>query len=228
MGGLRPRGGPVLRSGTSPLPSPSPTHCWRVPTRSVFFWGSGVAGEWLPLQQRVRIPRMLSRGARGRECPLGLPCQTNQGDRSPDGSLRSKKATAMPPRNSGNATSRPSFAWRVSDSAVRARPWPTRRMRRSALSTAFAAALRNRYPRLDDRDDLWRLLVVITERKAIDQARRQGRLKRGGRRILGTSEFAECDLVGSGIARVRCTGADPRVRRAGGRRVSEPARTAPR
>ena len=91
-------------------------------------------------------------------------------------------------------------------------------------STAFAAALRQplstaRRPR--------RSVATASRhhrRKAIDQARRQGRLKRGGRRILGTSEFADCDLVGRGIAGVRCTGADPRVRCDGGRRVPRRAR----
>ena len=52
-----------------------------------------------------------------------------------------------------------------------------------------------RFPRLDDRDDLWRLLVVITERKASDQAQRERRLKRGGGKIVGMPEAAD---VGSG------------------------------
>ena len=47
------------------------------------------------------------------------------------------------------------------------------------------------FPQLADRDDLWRLLVTITACKAADQARRRGRQKRGGGRVLG-----EADLVG--------------------------------
>src|SRR5690349_4606330 len=39
----------------------------------------------------------------------------------------------------------------------------------SAFDSFCRGAARGRYPRLDDRDDLWRLLVVITERKALDQ-----------------------------------------------------------
>jgi hypothetical protein len=70
----------------------------------------------------------------------------------------------------------------------------------SAFDSFCRGAACNRYPRLDDRDDLWRLLVVITERKALDQARRQGRKKRGGGRILGSSELAGGDLVGGGVA----------------------------
>ncbi len=37
-----------------------------------------------------------------------------------------------------------------------------------------------RFPLLGDRDDLWRLLAVITIRKARDQLERQAALKRGG------------------------------------------------
>lgn len=55
-----------------------------------------------------------------------------------------------------------------------------------ALDSFFRGARLGRYPRLDDRDDLWRLLVVITERKAIDLAHRQRRKKRGGGRRIGS------------------------------------------
>src|SRR5262249_12567646 len=61
-------------------------------------------------------------------------------------------------------------------------------------------AARNRYPQLHDRDDLWRLLVVITERKAVDQARRQRREKRGAGRILCIPERADGDPEDRGDA----------------------------
>ena len=57
----------------------------------------------------------------------------------------------------------------------------------SALDSFVRGAARGRYPRLDDRDDLWRLLVVITERKAIDQTQHERRQKRGGGKIIGTA-----------------------------------------
>jgi DNA-directed RNA polymerase specialized sigma24 family protein len=38
-----------------------------------------------------------------------------------------------------------------------------------------------RFPRLDDRDNLWRLLVVLTARKASHLVRDQSRQKRGGK-----------------------------------------------
>jgi DNA-directed RNA polymerase specialized sigma24 family protein len=79
----------------------------------------------------------------------------------------------------------------------------------SAFDTFCRGAARNRYPRLDDRDDLWRLLVVITERKALDQARRQRRQKRGGGKLRGTLEPADGDLESSGIAGVPSPGPTP-------------------
>jgi hypothetical protein len=42
----------------------------------------------------------------------------------------------------------------------------------SAFDSFFAAAARGRFPRLDNRDDLWRILVTITRRKAIDAENR--------------------------------------------------------
>jgi DNA-directed RNA polymerase specialized sigma24 family protein len=73
----------------------------------------------------------------------------------------------------------------------------------SAFDSFCRGAARNRYPRLDDRDDLWRLLVVITERKALDQARRQQRHKRGGGKIVGMPERADGDIEGRGVASLR-------------------------
>jgi DNA-directed RNA polymerase specialized sigma24 family protein len=65
-----------------------------------------------------------------------------------------------------------------------------------AALSAFAALCRGaqegRFPDLDDRDGLWRLLVRITADKICDQARRRARLKRGGGRVLH-----EADLVGA-------------------------------
>lgn len=40
---------------------------------------------------------------------------------------------------------------------------------------------------LDDRDDLWQVLVVLTERKAVDQLRREQAAKRGGGCVRGES-----------------------------------------
>jgi DNA-directed RNA polymerase specialized sigma24 family protein len=50
----------------------------------------------------------------------------------------------------------------------------------SAFHSFCTAAEQGRFPQLNDRDDLWRLLVVITERKALNLVRDQTREKRGG------------------------------------------------
>jgi RNA polymerase sigma factor (sigma-70 family) len=50
----------------------------------------------------------------------------------------------------------------------------------SAFDSFCAGLARGRFPLLDDRDDLWRLLVVITARKASAQADRRRSRKRGG------------------------------------------------
>src|SRR4051812_13173864 len=46
----------------------------------------------------------------------------------------------------------------------------------SAFDSFFAAAARGRFPRLENRDDLWRILVTITRRKATDEVLYQRRL----------------------------------------------------
>jgi DNA-directed RNA polymerase specialized sigma24 family protein len=50
----------------------------------------------------------------------------------------------------------------------------------SAFDSFCRNAEQGRFPQLMDRDGLWRLLVVLTARKAAHQRRDEGRLKRGG------------------------------------------------
>jgi DNA-directed RNA polymerase specialized sigma24 family protein len=45
----------------------------------------------------------------------------------------------------------------------------------------------DRFPHLHDRDDLWRLVVCITERKTFSELRAQGRLKRGAQMVASES-----------------------------------------
>ncbi len=49
----------------------------------------------------------------------------------------------------------------------------------SAFASFCRGAERGRFPRLDDQDDLWRVLLTILQRKVCDQIERDGRLKRG-------------------------------------------------
>jgi DNA-directed RNA polymerase specialized sigma24 family protein len=59
-------------------------------------------------------------------------------------------------------------------------------------------ALQGRFPELADRNDLWRLLVTITARKAIDLRNHERRVKRGGGKVRGELVFP--DESGSGEA----------------------------
>jgi len=52
----------------------------------------------------------------------------------------------------------------------------------SAFASFCRGAEQGRFPQLGDRDDLWRLLVVITARKACHLLRHERRQKRGGPR----------------------------------------------
>jgi DNA-directed RNA polymerase specialized sigma24 family protein len=57
----------------------------------------------------------------------------------------------------------------------------------SAFGSFCRGAGVGRFPLLHDRDNLWPLLVRITERKAIDQLRHEGRAKRGRGKVRGES-----------------------------------------
>jgi DNA-directed RNA polymerase specialized sigma24 family protein len=59
----------------------------------------------------------------------------------------------------------------------------------SAFASFCHAAEEGRFPNLSDRDGLWRILITMTAQKAIDQARHDGREKRGGGRVRGESAF---------------------------------------
>lgn len=63
----------------------------------------------------------------------------------------------------------------------------------SAINSFCLGAAQGKFPQLSDRDDLWRLLVTITARKAVRQARHQRRQKRGGGKVRGESVFRQAD-----------------------------------
>lgn len=52
----------------------------------------------------------------------------------------------------------------------------------SAFDSFVQAAAAGKFPRLDDRDDLWQVLFVVTARKAADRVESDRRQKRGGGR----------------------------------------------
>lgn len=57
----------------------------------------------------------------------------------------------------------------------------------SAFNSFFQGLGKGKFPKLEDRDDLWRILVTLTVRKAQHQVRDEGRLKRGGGLVAGES-----------------------------------------
>lgn len=57
----------------------------------------------------------------------------------------------------------------------------------SAFHALLVGAAEGRFARLEDRDDLWQLLVMLTERKAIGVRRREQAEKRGGGEVRGES-----------------------------------------
>jgi DNA-directed RNA polymerase specialized sigma24 family protein len=79
----------------------------------------------------------------------------------------------------------------------------------SAFDCFCRGVAEGRFPHLTDRDDLWRLLVVLTVRKAIDQVHRRGAAKRGGGRLVGEPAGAGIESVPVGGALDRIVGPEP-------------------
>jgi DNA-directed RNA polymerase specialized sigma24 family protein len=65
----------------------------------------------------------------------------------------------------------------------------------SAFNSLHEGLRQGRFPRLDDRDDLWRLLVHLTACKAVDRHRALNRQKRGGGMV-----FNEVDMMAAGAS----------------------------
>jgi DNA-directed RNA polymerase specialized sigma24 family protein len=65
----------------------------------------------------------------------------------------------------------------------------------SAFDSFCRGAALGRYPQLDNREDLWQLLVVITIRKVRRQFGRQAAQKRGGGRLRGESDLVAADAA---------------------------------
>jgi DNA-directed RNA polymerase specialized sigma24 family protein len=68
----------------------------------------------------------------------------------------------------------------------------------SAFASFCRGAERGMFPKLQDRNSLWPLLVLITTRKAADLVQHEKRQKRGGGRVGG--ESAVVGLGGSSVA----------------------------
>src|SRR5262245_47716801 len=60
----------------------------------------------------------------------------------------------------------------------------------NAFHSFFKGVARGRFPQLHDRDNLWRLLVVITARKALDQIAHEHSKRQGGGTPQGQSRIS--------------------------------------
>ena len=88
------------------------------------------------------------------------------------------------PSNYGRPTSEGSSAWhvaRLKNTVLRVADEEDVAL--SAFDSFFRRAERGQFPQLEDRDDLWQLLFVLTVRKAINLVHYQGRKSRGGGRV---------------------------------------------
>jgi DNA-directed RNA polymerase specialized sigma24 family protein len=78
----------------------------------------------------------------------------------------------------------------------------------SAFESFYGGMAGGHFPDLADRDGLWRLLVTIAARKAVNQDRWETRRKRGGGRVIHESDLAgSADPELEGLAQV--VGAEP-------------------
>jgi DNA-directed RNA polymerase specialized sigma24 family protein len=69
----------------------------------------------------------------------------------------------------------------------------------SAFDSFCRAAEQDRFPRLDDRHDLWQVLALLTARKVTAHRRHEHRKKRGGNIVLGESALANLESLGQGM-----------------------------
>ncbi len=65
----------------------------------------------------------------------------------------------------------------------------------TAFESFFQRAVNGQFPELSSRQELWALLVTITDRKAVNNVRQYMARKRGGGKVRGESTFGACDDV---------------------------------
>jgi RNA polymerase sigma factor (sigma-70 family) len=82
----------------------------------------------------------------------------------------------------------------------------------SVFDSVFRGAAQGRFPQLQDRNDLWQLLVAVTAHKVIDLLRHERRQKRGGGAVQeapALSEASSSSGQGSTIERLIDSEASP-------------------
>src|SRR5262245_28793885 len=79
----------------------------------------------------------------------------------------------------------------------------------NAFHSFFQGVAKGRFPQLDDRDNLWRLLVVITARKALDQLAHEHSQRQGGGTLQGESRISPNGADRGGAAIEQVVGDEP-------------------
>lgn len=79
----------------------------------------------------------------------------------------------------------------------------------TAFDSFYRGAQAGRFPKLEDRSDLWQILVMITVRKALNHMNHERRQKRGGGHVRGESAFLGPDELASGIEQIAGTEPSP-------------------
>jgi DNA-directed RNA polymerase specialized sigma24 family protein len=69
----------------------------------------------------------------------------------------------------------------------------------SAMHSLHRGVQAGRFPQFANRDDLWKILLTITSRKASKRIRHQLAQKRGGGLVRGESVFLKAEDVGAGL-----------------------------
>jgi RNA polymerase sigma factor (sigma-70 family) len=79
----------------------------------------------------------------------------------------------------------------------------------SVMDSLCEGARRGRFKRLSDREDLWKLLVVITKQKTVDLVRHNTRRKRGEGQVRGESAFLQAGEDGEPAGLDQFVGDEP-------------------
>jgi DNA-directed RNA polymerase specialized sigma24 family protein len=79
----------------------------------------------------------------------------------------------------------------------------------SAFDSFCRAAAAGRFPRLNDRDDLWQLLVVLSDRKARNLMKYERRQRRGEGKVLDEAALAAGDSSTGDQALAHVLGQEP-------------------
>jgi RNA polymerase sigma factor (sigma-70 family) len=79
----------------------------------------------------------------------------------------------------------------------------------AAFASFYRGVEANRFAQLNDRDDLWQILLVLTERKALNQIRHELAQRRGAGKVVGESVMDDAAQGAGGLADVADPGPTP-------------------